>query len=68
MALTLTSELKYKTVIPAPEPESIQQCLLNILEPPDNGYRIEPGTTGFFYAGQQCANDRFKKLSFSTAQ
>ncbi len=32
-------------VIPASEPESIEQCLLKGLETPSNGYRIEPGMT-----------------------
>jgi len=32
-------------VIPASEPESIEQCLLYVLEPLCNGYRIGPGTT-----------------------
>jgi len=46
MLLTSTQTTK-SFVIPASEPESIEQCLLNILESPPNGYRIESGTTGF---------------------
>jgi len=34
-----------KPVIPADEPVSIEQYLLNILASPPNGYRIKPGTT-----------------------
>ncbi len=34
-----------KPVMPASEPVSIAKCLLSILEPPRDGYRIKPGTT-----------------------
>jgi hypothetical protein len=38
--MTFALQLLLISVIPAPEPEPIEQCLLNTLESPYNGFRL----------------------------